>query len=160
MLKNVIIKNLIDNGIQFIVLAPTHKAVENLNGTNGITNCIVSPSVGFEVSTIGSVTFKTEHETNEKYLARMMNHFRGKTVIIDEIALCSKRDIETLYTIKLLLQTQMNIIASGDFSQCQSGDGSNINYENTTMLKYLCDSKVMYLTTVHRYDNELSKKCD
>ena len=89
-LKNTVIKQLQDSGIDFIALAPTHKAAISLS-------TMLGGSEKIEVHTTAKALLKYDIESTIEYNKRMVKVFKGKFVVIDEVALMSIADLVRLY---------------------------------------------------------------
>jgi len=130
----------------YVLTAPTHKACSNLIAQ------------GIHCKTVSLMLAKVEHESDNMLINRLINKLKNKTIIVDEIALASMRDLFTLYGL-WLREPSIKFIFIGDFNQLPAVD-CTANLLKCTMLYDMVRGNLIELNKVFRYNLALKEKLD
>lgn len=131
--KTTLIQNYLANKPKVFRLAPTNLAARIING-----------------STIHSFFNNHFHSLSSAQISQL----NDSILWVDEASMLDRNMYQVLFLVKT--ETTAKIILSGDFRQLRPVD-DNLDYENSDLLKYICDKKLLTLTEIHRYDFDYNK---
>lgn len=134
-----LIKKLDEQKKKYIILAPTHKACRQLTEN---------------AMTLHSFISKYNIKNNAQY--KKINSY--DYIIIDEKSMIKELFFRILYNIKQ--NTKCKIILSGDWNQLEPvADRTDFDYENSSLIHYICDGNMFQLTKCRRADDTLFNLC-
>ena len=121
-------KEMTEQGIQFIALAPTNKACRIIDGT-------------------------TLHKFTISHSRKSLMEIKWQYIIIDEISMVSEKFYKFFITLHRV-RPEIKFIIAGDFAQLLPVNDriDNLDYENSPALHELVDGNHLLLTTCRRSD--------
>ncbi len=120
-----------------------------------LTSSTILNASDFEEKTNETVT-TIQRQIRKLSINELKNNFKNiNYLIIDEASQLTQDLLKLLEQIKLNIN--ISIILIGDENQCKAIDATNTTWLKTDFVKQLCDSNIVRLTKIQRYDNELAE---